>query len=234
MRRPDEADTLRRELLRALSLGAFAGLAGWSSRVLPAPPASAGRSVHRLRGEVLVNGRRIGPDDVIRSNDSIRTGSNSLLVATVSGNAYLLRENSMLEMSGDRASESLKLIAGKLMAVFGRERAGGYRIRTVTATVGIRGTGVYAEAYEDRTYLCTCYGSTELVSATDPRATERITSKHHDAPRWILAEPEQGRYIVPAAVNNHTDEEVDTLNALVGRKGWYSSDPAYERPRREY
>ena len=57
--------------------------------------------------------------------------------------------------------------------------------------------------------------------------------KHHDAPRWILAAPEQGRYIVPAAVNNHTDEEVETLNALIGRAGWYS-DPSYERPRREY
>src|SRR5687768_10126939 len=104
----DPPDLRRRELLRTISMGALAGAAGWSGGLLSAPPAEGG-SVHRLRGEVLVNGRRVGADAVIRGNDSIRTGSNSFLIATVGGNAYLLRENSMLEMSGDRAAQSLKL-----------------------------------------------------------------------------------------------------------------------------
>ena len=243
-RRPDDThDPVRRALLlRSAVLGMLMGSTGWSTRLLAAAldrvPARlpAGRSVYEIRGDVTVNGQRVTTDTLIRASDTIRTGSNSYLITAVGDNAFLIRENSVLEMAGETTIRSLRLLTGKLLGVFGRQMLGQpIALRTVTATIGIRGTGLYAEAYPDRTYLCTCYGTTELAAANDPKATEKITSRHHDAPRWILAEPEKGRSIIPASVNNHTDEELMTLEALVGRKPPFGAyETPYERPRREY
>lgn len=243
-RNPDDVHNPARRtfVLRSVALGMLMGSAGWPARLLAAAAKNAparlpeGRSVYEVRGEVTVNGQRVTPDTLIRASDTIRTGSNSYLITAVGDNAFLIRENSVLEMTGETTLRSLRLLTGKLMGVFGRQPQGQrYTVRTVTATIGIRGTGLYAEAYPDRTYLCTCYGTTELAALNDPKATEKITSRHHDAPRWILAEPEKGRSIIPASVNNHTDEELMTLEALVGRKPPFDAyDTPYERPRREY
>lgn len=230
--RTDEAvDVARRDfMLQALSLGAVLGGSVWPKSLLAAT--AGGRSVHRIQGEVLVNGRRIDGGASIRASDSIKTGSNSYLVTRVGDHAFLIRENSVLEMTGDAALRGLRLVSGKMLGLFAPQGKGEpIKVRTVTATIGIRGTAVYAEAHPDRTYLCTCYGSTELASVIDPQAIETITSKHHDAPRWIVATPEKGQYILPAPVINHTDDEIVVLGTLLGRKGSYSPQ---ERPRREY
>lgn len=239
----DRTDPTRRVfLLRSLALAVLAGSTAWPVRLLAASRARepmrlpAGQSIYELRGDVTVNGVRASTVTQIGPSDAIRTGSNSYVIAAVGENAFLIRENSVLELAGDATLRSLRLLSGKLMGVFGHQAQGqSITLRTVTATIGIRGTGLYTESYPDRTYACTCYGSTELAAVNDPKATERITSKHHDAPRWILARPEKGRSILPASVNNHTDEELMTLEALIGRNVPF--DPyatPYERPRREY
>lgn len=225
-------DVARRDFIaQALSLGIAAGSAGWSLRVLAAT--SGGRSVYRMQGDVWVNGRPIGANATLRPSDSIKTGSNSYLITRVGDHAFLIRENSVLEMAGDDALRSLRLVSGKMLGLFASQGGGEpIKLRTVTATIGIRGTTMYAEAHPDRTYFCTCYGATTVASVTDPLATENITSKHHDAPRWIVAASEKGQYILPALVINHTDDEIAVLETLLGRKGSYQTPT--ERPRREY
>jgi hypothetical protein len=227
---PDERR--RALLIQALSLGATLGSGGWLLRALATP--ASDRPVYRLQGEVLVNGKRIDDDARIGPGDTIRTGSNSLLVTRVGEHGFLVRENSTLELAGTATIRSLRLLGGKVLSLFAPQARGEpIQFRTVTATIGIRGTAVYAEAYPDRTYLCTCYGETTLASVTDPKATEDIRSRHHDAPRWIVAEPEKGRYILPAPVINHGDEELEMLEAMLGRGSPYGRED-YERPRREY
>ena len=49
---------------------------------------------------------------------------------------------------------------GKLLSV--HARGSNVQMSTVVATIGIRGTGVYLEADPEQTYVCTCYGVTDI------------------------------------------------------------------------
>jgi hypothetical protein len=91
------------------------------------------------------------------------------------------------------------------------------RIQTSTASIGIRGTGVYVEVDEMRTYVCTCYGEAELTPVDDPKAGETVRTTHHDQPRYIYPKG-MPRMIEHAPVINHTDAELVLLESLVGRK----------------
>ena len=43
------------------------------------------------------------------------------------------------------------------------------RLTTQTATIGIRGTGVYVEAEPSQTYFCTCYGIADVAATNDAK-----------------------------------------------------------------
>jgi hypothetical protein len=100
-------------------------------------------------------------------------------------------------------------------------------LATPTATIGIRGTGCYIEAEEDRTYFCLCYG-VAVVTPNDNRAgRETISTQHHEHPVYIDA----GQLMMTSApVINHTDAELIMLENMVGRRPpFYGKDdyPAY-------
>ena len=104
---------------------------------------------------------------------------------------------------------------GALLSVFesGRRK----EIQTVTATIGIRGTGIYIEAEARRTYACTCYGEAVLTPVDEPQSAETVRTKQHDQPRFIYGKG-MPRMLEAARVVNHTDLELQMLEALVGRK----------------
>jgi hypothetical protein len=94
---------------------------------------------------------------------------------------------------------------------------------------------VYVESDPDLTYICTCYGVTSLTATEDPSSNETIASKHHDAPRYILAEGSKGDRIQAAPMKNHEDIELMLIEELVGRTPPFSvSDSGYSAPRRGY
>jgi hypothetical protein len=243
--RDDAPDDGRRDfLVKALSVGALAGGLGWNRAALAdlfgklPGRLREGQSIFEMKGDVLVNGKSADRSTIIGPSDKITTGANSYLIAAVGSNAFIVRDNSALELSGGaRAVKSVfRLITGKFLGVFGKLSGNEtLSVTTPVATVGIRGTGLYAESDAEKTYLCTCYGSTQLASVADPKATEQVVSQHHDAPRYILAQPDGGKRIIPAPFINHTDLELMTLEALVGRKVPFGlPDQNYERPRRDY
>jgi hypothetical protein len=205
----------RRSLIRALASGLLAAaspaaraqLLGKVPRKLP-----PGQSIYDIRGQVLLNGRKVGPEAVISPKDTIATGKDSRIIFVVGKDAFLMRESSRLALNGSgRAVHSLRLVTGALLSVFGKSE---HALIVPTGTVGIRGTGVYAEAQPERSYVCTCYGITEL-SAAGTAEKERIESTYHNAPRFILAAG--ANRIQPAPFINHTDEELMLIEALVGR-----------------
>jgi hypothetical protein len=108
------------------------------------------------------------------------------------------------------------LLAGKLLSV---SRNNGLRIETPTATIGIRGTGVYLEVGPEKTYFCTCYGEVDIVANNDGTSRESVVSKHHDKPLYIFGKESPGQCIHDAhrLTINHTDEELVMAEALVGR-----------------
>jgi hypothetical protein len=215
----DAEDPRRAFLLKALAAGllgaggipsAAAQLFGKRPQQLP-----AGQSVYEVTGPVTVNGQAVSGTTRIAPGDRIETGAGAQLIFVVGADAFILREQSRVEIGGTSAVVNLaRLATGALLSVFGRGTP--KRVITPTSTIGIRGTGLYVEARADLTYVCNCYGEIEIAAADDPNVTERIVSKHHDAPRYVL-KPGAAKRIQPAPFINHTDLELTLIESLVGR-----------------
>lgn len=168
---------------------------------------------HKIEGFVLHNNKPAQAGVTILPGDKITTGENSLAVFVVAQDAYLLRSNSQFEISAEKDTiPTLSLLAGKMLSVFGK---GDKKVLLPTATMGIRGTAIYAEIESTRCYLCTCYGTVNIQSRSNPRIQETVVTKRHDAPRYIYAKGNE--LIVKAPIINHTEDELFMLEALVGR-----------------
>ena len=218
-------DPRRRLLVKLLSAGALStltSLRGLAADILGDTPGKLppGRSIYRLSGQVTVNGAQAMLNTRIGPTDTIATGKGSEVVFAVADNAYLLRESSNLNLAqqaeGNVLSNVLRLLTGKLLAVFPQGKA--HRVQTITATIGVRGTGVYLEADPEQTYFCTCYGITDIRANNDAQSSKTVESKHHDEPLYILAKAAQGKSIRRAPFINHTDQELMLIETLVGRQ----------------
>ena len=209
--------TRRRWLFRAVASAGVAFVPSAIRQALAMGEHPAAPGLYRVEGDVRVNGRPAQAGFLVRPGDVIETGARSEAVFVVGRDAYLLRAGSRLETAGkEMLINSLRVITGKLLSVLG---PGARRIATPSATIGIRGTGIYVEAEPDRTYVCTCYGTAELQSSLKPDERETVTTKHHDQPRYIYGASMPGiKMIEGAPVVNHTDAELVMLEALVGRK----------------
>jgi len=183
-------------LIKCLTGGALTA----SATMLPLPAWSLsnipkgllpGNSVFDFRGDVKVDGHKANPYTFVSSQSSIETGSNSHIIFAVGEDAFVLRSNSKMHLKGgtDFLSE-IRIISGQLLSVFGRRPdSNQLQLKTSTATIGIRGTGVYVEAEDKKTYACCCYGSIE-TSAISTNETETVTAPHHRS-KYIYKEPEK-------------------------------------------
>jgi hypothetical protein len=231
--------SVRREfLIRLLSAGFFA-----MAPVIPVRSANAmsrlpdelpsGKSIFELKGKVLVNGQPADINTQISPNDVIETGPRSHIIFIFNKDAFILRDKSRLRLESDGDGvliESLRLLTGKLLSVMAsRDRKRKLRFFSSTATIGIRGTGIYIESEDNRSYICTCYGEAQLTANADSAATEEITTEHHDAPRFIYSKGATENLITKAPVFNHTDAELQLIEALVGREVPFNpSDYSYD------
>jgi hypothetical protein len=237
----DLDDPRRRTLVKLLAASALATapMSKSLAQVLGKTPAKlpADRSIYRLSGQVSVNGAPANLTTRISNTDTIETAHKSEVVFVNGGSAFMLRESSRMELGILRESNIalslLRLLTGKVLAVFGPGVP--QRFGTATATIGIRGTGVYAESDPEQTYFCTCYGTTDISANADPNARKTVQSKRHDEPLYILAKPRDGKVIRPAPFINHTDQELMLIETLVGRTPPFvfpSED--YGGPRKDY
>jgi hypothetical protein len=168
------------------------------------------KGVYRVRGDARINGQPAQRGQEIRAGDTLTTGPGAELVFVVGRDAYMVRERSSLAFGAG----VLRLAAGAMLSVFG---GGARRIETRTATIGIRGTGIYVEVEPARTYVCTCYGEAELAARDDPSARETVRTRHHEAPRYIMGAGAP-QMLMQAPVVNHSDAELVLLESLVGRR----------------
>ena len=242
MKRFGEADDPRRRLLiQALAAGLFStGLPGGrtlAADLLGSTPSKlpAGQSIYRLSGKAQVNGVVATTQTRIGASDTVETAKNSEIVFAVGESAFILRGESRLVMETTEKSSllvsALRLLTGALLSV----HASRMNISTVTATIGIRGTGVYVEADPEQTYYCTCYGISQVTAINDPTSKTNVVAKHHDRPIYILAKGKPGEGIRNAPFINHTDQELTLIEALVGRTTpFVFPRDDYKSPRRDY
>ncbi len=157
---------------------------------------------------------------------TIQTGADGRIWFTLGGDAYFLRPASELRLIANDARgtliDVLRLVTGGLGATFrpGRRRS----VVASTATIGIRGTGVYVETSREETYACTCFGATEKYSNVSGAMMERleVTTRNHLA-RRILLDPAMGMRVIEAPFERHTSEEMTRLERLAGRPDPFSS-----------
>lgn len=212
----------RRALIAGAGAGATLGLAGLG-RLLAADAVTNG--VHRANGDVRIGGAEAAPGMPVRAGDAVVTGPNGDVVFVVGRDAFLVRANSRVELEGSAGSfvlSGLRTLTGRILSVFGPGES--RQIQTATATVGIRGTGVYIEAASEKTYVCTCYGTVDIISRDDPSERETVSTRHHDQPRYVLAKGAP-QMLMNAPVVNHTDAELILLESLVGRTPLFGSEP---------
>jgi hypothetical protein len=221
----------RRSFLQGAA--AFTALGGWGSAW-----AQSRSNIVELRGDALVNGRRLLPQQTIQTGDTLQTGPQSTLTFVLGNSAFHVRQNSNITVERGAtltAVSLLRLLSGAVVSVWGK---GSLRqVVTPTLTAGIRGTGVYTEIFADqggRSYFCNCYGTVELNAGQDQRLSE---SSYHEA-FWGEVAPKDGRLLTPAKAINHTDEELEFLAKLVsqrtawqitGRKGNKDGGSSYQR-----
>ncbi|MCP4472464.1 MAG: hypothetical protein GY815_17600 [Gammaproteobacteria bacterium] len=218
-------DPRRKFLVEALTLGLFTGF-NVSGLVQPSfamgafskklPP---GKSIYKIEGDVFVDGNPANLDTVIRANSMIETGANGKIIFAVGTDAFILRDNSKLQLGGaGLLVQGMRILTGRVLSVFGKREVPP-AITTITATIGIRGTGIYIESDSEKSYVCTCYGQTRIRANTDPNVTIDISTKYHDKPVYVYPSRTTGNnLIVKAPVINHSDAELDLIERLVGRR----------------
>ena len=238
-------DPRRRLLVEALAVGVVAAgvpgqaaLAAWNPFGKKPEKMPPERSIYRLVGTVTVNGTAADMQTLILPGDTVVTGSNSEIVFVVGTQAMILRGDTQLQIEGERKSPSriisgLRLVAGKILSV---SRDNRMPLRTAVATIGIRGTGWYAESEPDQTYFCTCYGTTDIAANHDPDESKMtVVASHHDRPVYIVGESSSGKGIRQAPFINHSDEELMLIETLVGRNPpFVFPGDDYSGPRRDY
>lgn len=229
------AERARREfVLRALAAGAFGALpaggavaqTGQVPRKLP-----EGRSIYDLRGTVTVDGKAASLATRIGAGALVETGPGASVTFAVGADAFLLREKSRMQLAGSSPTfvTLMRIATGAVLSVFGSGRK---QVQTSVATIGIRGTGLYVEAGDARSYVCLCYGAADLGTLDDPAVTESLVSQHHDAPRYVLPAGAKQR-LQAAPFVNHSDLELMLLENLVGRSTPFSLfDESYGSQRR--
>jgi hypothetical protein len=217
----------RRDWLLRTASGSFLLSLGVTAARWALAAGSVRPGVARVKGEARINGKPALQGMEVKPGDVITTGPGAELVFVVGRDAYLARANTRIELSGDAARlivQGLRVVTGALLSVFqpGQPK----RIQTVTATIGIRGTGIYIEVETKRTYACLCYGEAELVPVDDPNEAEVVRTTYHDQPRYIYAKG-MPSMMEKAPVVNHTDAELIMLEGLVGRAVPFTWTGAY-------
>jgi hypothetical protein len=182
--------------------------------------------VQELSGSVTLNDFPLARNSALLPGQTLRTGEDGRVWFTLGSDAFFLRPGSTLRIQASSPRQPvidfLRLVTGALGATFAR----GMRrsVVTPTATIGIRGTGVYVEASRELTYACTCFGATEVISTPTGSMMESVAvaTENHQA-RYIHRDAMSGMRIVRAGLERHTNEEMIRLESLAGRPNPFRS-----------
>ena len=203
------ANISRRKFLIAASVLPLAA-------IIPITAMAANSVIHDLQGTVTINKKPLTRASDIKNGDEITVLTGGKLVFSLGEDAFLVRGGSTLQVYAAENSafvSALRLVNGAVLGVFGKRKST-TQIYTVTATIGIRGTAVYAAVTPDKLYTCTCYGHTDLIVGLD---SADVIATHHNA--HVVTNGINGNAQMKAfEVIDHNDDELRMLEALVGRK----------------
>lgn len=184
--------------------------------IIPLKAQAATGKIHQIEGDVFINKAKINSGTIIRNGDEIVVSKAGKLVFSMGKDAFLLRGGTTLQVyseQDDTLVSALRLVGGAVLGVFGKRKTT-TRIYTATATIGIRGTAVYAAVTPQQLYTCTCYGHTDLIVGLE---NADVIATHHNA--HVVTASNNGHSKMKAfEVLDHNDDELRMLEALVGRR----------------
>jgi hypothetical protein len=207
----------RRRLLKQLTtLGLLTGtgIPGLIRGALAAGNYLSVQGLHKIKGDVRINGQPAREGQHVLPGDKVTTGANGEAIYVIGRNAFLQRSNSVVQFGKDAAEEFFRVVTGRILSVF---EYGEKKLAVPTATIGIRGTACYIEAEPKKVYFCLCYGTAEVQPTAEPGRVERITTTHHDHPIYIHHDTGMPS-MAKAEVANHTDDELIMLEWLNRRR----------------
>ena len=189
--------------------------------IIPIKAFAATRKIHEIEGDVFINQVKINSESLIKNGDEIVVSRDGKLVFSLGEDAFLVRGGTTLQVYSDHDSllvTALRLVTGAMLGVFGKRKTTTH-IYTATATIGVRGTAVYAAVTKDKLYTCTCYGHTDLIVGLE---REDVISKHHNA-HVVTINVSGNTQMKAFEVIDHNDDELRMLEALVGKKPSFDS-----------
>ena len=148
--------------------------------------------IKKINGDVYINKNLLNPKD-----------------------AFLLRENTTIKLNHHKKKKRIvgfEIYNGGILSVFSKKER---RLRTPSAIIGIKGTAAYLEVDKEKSYICTCYGTSLIRLKKDLNIKEIVKTNHHDEPRYIYSDK---NIIEQAPIINHTDLELIMLEELVLRE----------------
>jgi len=180
--------------------------------------------VAKLEGSLTVNGRDAGLGTPVKLGDKVATARGSQAVIVVGSDAFLMRSQTIIEFgpSSQGVLSDMLIGAGKVLSVFSKKPVA---IKAATASIGIRGTGAYIEVNPDSVYFCLCYGEARVEGPGMASARE-VKTTHHESP-LVLRDVGGIMNVEPGPFQNHSDEELVMLEALVGREPPFMKDGKY-------
>ena len=220
----------RRRLLRWIAasgaLGA-GGLSAWMSRALASGDLPATPGINRLEGTVTVNGKPAKAGTPVNMGDRVATGPASQAVVVLKGDAFLLRQQTVIVVQGGRDGvlSELAISAGRVLSVFAKKPVS---VKATVASIGIRGTGAYFEVEPKSVYFCLCYGEALVEGAG--MESKLVKTTHHEQP-LMLRDVGGIMRAEPGPFQNHSDEELILLESLVGREPPFTKDAQYPAKR---
>lgn len=215
----------RRRLLQQLAAAGLlgGGVMGFLQRALANGEHPATPGLHKLKGQVTVNGQPAREGQQVKPGDTVTTGADGEAIYVVGQDAFLQRGGSTVSFGtqlGKGAADFMRVVSGRILSVFGK---GEREIKFATATIGIRGTACYIEeepaaaGVKARTYFCLCYGEALVTPTAAPEQRETVRTSYHDHPLYIHDDARMPSTMVIAPVINHSDAELVMLENLVGR-----------------
>jgi hypothetical protein len=213
----------RRQLLKQLAAAGLlthGGVMGFMQRALANGTHPVAPGLHKLKGQVSVNGKPAREGQLIRPGDTVTTAADGEAIYVIDQDAFLQRGGSTVSF-GKSAADFMRVLTGRILSVFG---TGDRSLHFSTATIGIRGTACYIENEHPKAgmakmpaYFCLCYGEAEVIPTAAPQQRELVMTTHHDHPLYISDDMSMPTTMVLAPVVNHNDAELIMLENLVGR-----------------
>ncbi|HEY7673685.1 MAG TPA: hypothetical protein VH867_00455 [Burkholderiales bacterium] len=129
----------RRVMFRTFAVGIFSAAGEAAARSLPEAPLrnfSVGKSIQRISGRVLVNGRPATLATPINTGDTVEVADEAEVVFVLGSETFILRNGSRAVVGAPRSplKDVLRAVAGQATDIKDTQA----RISVASATIGIR------------------------------------------------------------------------------------------------